>query len=1062
MKKSRNKKEYKEMFTRKLDPRLYALTQYSLRKLEALKRKEHKEFVSEMQRAEELQEKLSNTKLSKKDRKKQEADLAELTSLFRVPFTFGLYFPEHAKKEVSRFTKIKEPFISCLIKSGANLRDLKAAGIEVRNQAGDIFTANLPFKSLKKIVKLSMIEYIELGRPNFPDLGQGIPYAQLDTLHNAASPITGDGVIVGIVDTHLDIYHVDFRNNDGAGGDGLGSSRVLFFWHQTLARQAGESGPPTDPTLPGFNFAGGSSYGVEYSQANINAELNNYAPPTDPSPQAAYQIVRHGFSNVNSLLATHGTHVAGCAVGNGRSGNNGAAPNADIIHVQLSGTTNYIGSDSASLADAFSYIYARAAQLGQSCVVNRSGSDNMGPHDGTTLGEQFLDNLLLVAGRASVFAAGNTDNKNSHTQNTVATGATTNLTVTYQGLDTDSDGTLDAFPARADQIEIWYDGHDTINVTLTMPDGTAIGPIAPGTSSPLTTLTDNTTAQIIHGAADPRNNDNVITIFLDRGTAANLQLGNYTIALTGVNIINGFVAGWIERNNRGFRTWANVVTRNMTIASPASSLRGIAVGSHNTTAGNPSAASSSSAGPSRDGRIKPDIAANGLSVTAARSQDKNSTALGANTRVGNGTSQAAPIVAGAIACLFECLGGTLTWANIKQLLWNAAGVPAVGVPDNKFGFGFLQMGTPCTAAAADVDVWLKDDTTDTGIEPFTGPVSWRSPDIEVLDLLGNPVANPTHDPASYISNRVRVTVRNKGTQTANNVQVFLHWADPGTNLPYPAEWSTVGIYTGAAPNFVVQSNVIVIPQLATGATQRVEFGWAPPAPGSNVRGDDHFCLLVRLETELDPSNIGAGGWDIIRESNNIALKNTHVFEVAEDEETDSEFFFMGTNDIDSLWMDTEKLKAKLTIIFPVEGLKFRDGNLINKFGKRAPYGDDCKEDPLRKLKKSIKGKQIKLFTGITGANLLKIQNGLVRIEKDPEQQLHIPEMTVKAGTKMPMRIQFAKPKLETKKGFIHVGQLTGGQHAGGVSVEIWKKIPKRKKLRAVRKGKKLIIEKYKN
>lgn len=1051
-----NRTEFRRMYTHKLDPRLYAMTHYPLKQLESLKRKEHKQFVSQMERAEKLHLEIINTK-PKEKKEKLEVKYDKLAAQFTVPFTFGLYFPKHSRKEVSHFTKLREPFISCLVKSQANIRDLKKVGIEVRNQAGDIFTANVPYKSLKRLVKMPMIEYIELGRPNFPDLGQGIPYAQLDTLHNATPAITGNGVIVGIVDTHMDVYHVDFRNNDGAGGDGLGSTRILFLWNQRLTPQGTEAGPPVAPTLPGFNFSGGSSYGVEYSQANINTELNNYAPPTAPTPQAAYQTVRHGYTSTASLLSSHGTHVAGCAVGNGRSGNNGAAPNADIIYVHLSGTTNYVGSDSASLADAYSYIYARAAALGQPCVVNRSGSDNMGPHDGTTLGEQFLDNLLLVPSRVSIFAAGNTDNKSSHTQNTVTTGATTNLTLTYQGVDTDLDGTLDAFPTSSDQIELWYDGHDTISVTVTAPDGTAVGPLPPGSNSPVTTLTDNTTMQIIHGALDPRNSDNVITIFLARGTASSLQVGNYTIALTGTNIINGFIAGWIERNNRGFRTWANVITGNMTIASPGTSLRCIAVGSHDTTAGSPNPASSSSAGPTRDGRIKPDISANGLSVVAARSEDKNSTTPGALTVSKSGTSMAAPITAGAVACLFECLGAGLTWANVKQLLWNSAGIPTVGVPDNKFGFGFLQMGTPCTDPTPDVDVWLRDHTSDTGVEPFTGGVSWLSPDIEVLDLAGNPVANPTHDPTSYISNRVRVTVRNRGSQTANNVQVFLHWADPGTNLPYPSEWQTVGIYTGNAPNFVNQSNMVVVPQLAAGATQQVEFGWAPPAPGSNVRGDDHFCLLVRLETEIDPSNIGTGGWDVIRESNNIALRNTHIIELSDD--GDSDFFFTGTDDTDTLWLDTENLNAEIMLIFPVEGLKFRDGGLINKIGNRVPFGEDCKKDPLRNVKRTLKQKQIELYTGITGARVLHINNGLVSIIKDPEQRLHIPEMTVKEGVKMPIHLQFKKPALKGRTGAIHIGQFTGGQHAGGVTVEVWKKVPKPKKLRALRKGNKLIIQK---
>jgi len=68
----------------------------------------------------------------------------------------------------------------------------------------------------------------------------------------------------------------------------------------------------------------------------------------------------------------------------------------------------------------------------------------------------------------------------------------------------------------------------------------------------------------------------------------------------------------------------------------------------------------------------------------------------------------------------------------------------------------------------------------------------------------------------------------------------------------------------------------VIPVLAAGASTDVDFAWAPPAPGANLRGDDHFCLLARLEHDADPSNIGAGGFTVVTASNNIGLHNVHV------------------------------------------------------------------------------------------------------------------------------------------------------------------------------------------
>ncbi|MEM6771101.1 MAG: hypothetical protein AAF597_10990, partial [Bacteroidota bacterium] len=302
-------------------------------------------------------------------------------------------------------------------------------------------------------------------------------------------------------------------------------------------------------------------------------------------------------------------------------------------------------------------------------------------------------------------------------------------------------------------------------------------------------------------------------------------------------------------------------------------------------------------------------------------------------------------------------------------------------------------------------------------------------------------------------------VRNRGTQTANNVQVFLHWADPGTNLPFPGEWQRTGIYTGD-PNWVNESNVIVVPQVAAGGEEQVTFGWAPPAPGANLRGDDHFCLLVRLETEADPSNIGTGGWDTIRGSNNIALRNTHVVALPDDGDTaDSAFFVTGTEQTDSLWLELADLKAEVVLNLPVTALPFRDARLLKKYGKRPWFGDACGEDPLRQEKARIRRKTIPELTGITGAQKLTIQDGVASILFSGEGRLSIPMLRLREGVKMPVSIRAAKVELFEKRAMINVGQLSGGRRAGGVSVEIWKKVPKQKRFRAIRKGKKLKITK---
>jgi len=112
----------------------------------------------------------------------------------------------------------------------------------------------------------------------------------------------------------------------------------------------------------------------------------------------------------------------------------------------------------------------------------------------------------------------------------------------------------------------------------------------------------------------------------------------------------------------------------------------------------------------------------------------------------NGTSFSAPVTAGACALLFQCRGATATSDDLKRVLTSTAGTSGIAVPSKSFGFGRLLMDSACAAPPVDIDVWLRDDASDTGVEPFTGPVFWGCPDVEILNASGNPVWNPMYSP----------------------------------------------------------------------------------------------------------------------------------------------------------------------------------------------------------------------------------------------------------------------------------------------------------------------------
>lgn len=100
-----------------------------------------------------------------------------------------------------------------------------------------------------------------------------------------------------------------------------------------------------------------------------------------------------------------------------------------------------------------------------------------------------------------------------------------------------------------------------------------------------------------------------------------------------------------------------------------------------------SIASFSSRGPLKDGRIKPDITANGWAVA--------STIVNNNYAADYGTSMSAPAVTGAMALLIERYrqlhgGSNPTAALMKTLLCNTAEDLGNAGPDYTFGFGMLE------------------------------------------------------------------------------------------------------------------------------------------------------------------------------------------------------------------------------------------------------------------------------------------------------------------------------------------------------------------------------------
>jgi subtilisin family serine protease len=154
---------------------------------------------------------------------------------------------------------------------------------------------------------------------------------------------TGEGVIVGDVDTGLDWTHGDFLNPDG-------TTRVLYLWDTTVTT-AGKT--PYDlfgMTGSGGVYFEGFDYGTVYTKEEIDGGL---CPEFDGT---ASEISQYGY------YSGHGTHTCGTAAGNGGATGKytGMAPNADIIFVKDLDM------------NGIEFVFEMARLLGRPAVVNNS------------------------------------------------------------------------------------------------------------------------------------------------------------------------------------------------------------------------------------------------------------------------------------------------------------------------------------------------------------------------------------------------------------------------------------------------------------------------------------------------------------------------------------------------------------------------------------------------------------------------------------------------------------------------------------------------------------------
>ena len=479
------------------------------------------------------------------------------------------------------------------------------------------------------------ILWTEVPAKVYTQVASGRRAACVTALQASNPELTGQGVLVAVIDSGIDYTHPDFRNPDG-------TTRIAALWDQT------ENGEPPEGYLDG----------VLYTIERINAALRGE------------RTVSGGALVRTEDLSGHGTHVAGIAAGNGRASGGryrGVAYESELLVVKLGGTQADPFPQTTNLMTAVDFCVRYAAREGRPLSINLSFGNNEGAHDGKSLLETYLDEAALYGRNCICIGTGNNAALGWHVGGTFrkgnmgeenGIGGRENRWKVEGERGAEHEILLTVGPAeRRLRMGLWLSSFDTVSISMVSPSGrvqelpenlrgtgAAVKgyPVAAGTVLGF----GDSVAEVFVGEATPYRSIREIGITL-RGENGALESGTWRIRLQPERILDGVYDIWLVGGVQSTATRFLRATPERTLTIPSTTERPIAVAAYD--AGTDSITSFSGRGYPRgsrgNGTVKPDLAAPGVGIVSC--------APGGGYTAKTGTSMATPFVTGCGALLLQ-------------------------------------------------------------------------------------------------------------------------------------------------------------------------------------------------------------------------------------------------------------------------------------------------------------------------------------------------------------------------------------------------------------------------
>jgi len=643
-----------------------------------------------------------------------------------------VYTQNGSQTYINAFVKVRDSF------DDKSLTDL---GVLIGTKAKDVWTIKVPASQLNIITQMDHIEAIQLDQPVGNNMKEARAKTNTDLVHEGtglSQAFTGKDVVVGIIDVGFDYTHPTFTESSSE------NFRIKRIWEQKK-----EGTPPS-------NY----SYGNEI---------------TDPAAMIVAQS-----DNVNN---SHGTHVAGIAAGNGHGGEGidyrGVAYESDLVFVGITPPQDqWLNTGMTDIVDGINYIFQYAESQDKPAVANLSWGCSIGPHDGTSLFSQAVNNLT-GPGRIFTISAGNNGRNFIH------------LNKSFDDSNTLLHSFIE-FDNRLTDKRTWIDIWGQTDAEFCVEVGAYLGNTESATTNYYCTTdgvidtfligSDNDTCFVNLSLVAKEYNDKAHAL-LDIRSNTRDEISLKVMATEGeVNVWMGYVeesTGYYGNFTRNNVSGATNGDDQMTIGEMACTESAIAVGAYasKTTFTNLSGSTLSynnyvttnrlcpfsSRGPTTDDRMKPDITAPGMTLASAVSSfdqsylpggDNYSNVVHKYTDSNNGldyyygessgTSMSAPMVAGIVALVLEA-NPSVSPEDLKTLMAETALKDVYTSPnpiESLWGFGkidahaMLQQYAPSSLEELNIDLikFYPNPTLDlirlNSVEPFA---------VEVADQAGRQV-----------------------------------------------------------------------------------------------------------------------------------------------------------------------------------------------------------------------------------------------------------------------------------------------------------------------------------